>query len=73
MTDKEAFETFDKYSDEQTRSRLRLMLHVVGVDKTLKIMIKTYSERGKPAPPEFIEVMKRAFAYMSKQMAEPLN
>lgn len=73
MTDKQAFETFDKYSDEPSRTKLKLMLHTVGIDKTLKTMVNSYSKLGKPAPPKFIEVMKQAFTYMSKQMAEPLN
>jgi hypothetical protein len=73
MTDKEAFEVFDKYSDEPTRAKVKIMLHTVGIDKTVKTMVEAYSERGKIPPTEFIEVMKQAFTYTMKQMSEPLN
>ncbi len=73
MTDIEAFEVFDKYSDEPTRAKLKIMLHTVGIDKTIKTMVEAYSGEGQKLPSEFIGVMKQAFTYMSKQMAEPLN
>lgn len=73
MTDKEAFEIFDKYSDEPTRAKMKVMLHSVGVDKTVETMVKAYSEGGKTPSEEFISVMKQAFTYASKQMSEPLN
>lgn len=73
MTDKEAFEVFDKYSDEPTRAKVKIMLHTVGIDKTVKTMVDAYSESGKTPSKEFIEVMKQAFTYTMKQMAKTLN
>jgi hypothetical protein len=73
MTDKEAFEIFNKYSDEPTRAKMKIMLYSVGVDKTVENMVKAYSEGGKTPPDEFVSVMKQAFTYVSKQMSEPLN
>lgn len=73
ITDKEAFEAFDKYSDEPTRAKMKIMLYSVGIDKTVKAMVKAYSEGGKPPPEEFVSLMKQAFTYASKQMSEPLN
>jgi len=73
MTDKEAFEVFDEHSDEPTRAKLKMMLHAVGVDETVKNMAIAYSDKGQTPPPEFLSVMKQAFTYMNKKMLEPLN
>lgn len=73
MTDKEAFEIFDKHSDEPTRQRLKIMLYSVGVDKTVEVMVESYKEDGTNPPDEFVSVMKQAFTYALKQMPKPLN
>jgi hypothetical protein len=73
MTDKEAFEVFDEYSDEPTRAKVKVMLHAVGIDKTVETMVKSYVESGKNPPDEFISVMRQAFYYVSNKMSEPLN
>lgn len=73
MTDKEAFEVFNKYSDEPTKQKMKIMLHSVGVDKTVEAVVNSYKEAGKNPPNEFIIVMKQAFTYASLQMSEPLN
>jgi hypothetical protein len=73
MTDKEAFEVFDKYSDEPTRAKINIMLHTVGIDKTLQTIVDSYSEKGNVPPIEFISVMKQAFTYINTQLKSSQN
>lgn len=74
MTDLEAYELLVKYcGGEIGIIRIREMIHLVGVDKAVDNMCKTYAKNNNEISDDFRQWMQQSFDYLSKKMSQPEN
>lgn len=74
MTNEEAYELFVEYNTEEGIIKTREMIHMVGVDGTLKNMEHVFKEReGKGMPEDYREWLLQSLIHLAGKMSEPLN
>lgn len=74
MTDEESYELLIKYCGGETGLiKVRQMIHTVGIEGTINLVLESYEEQGKVVPEEFQDWMRQSYTYLSNLMSQPHN